>query len=37
MDKSGTFTVGLASRCGKIEDLFFYITENFTINESNAS
>lgn len=35
MDKTGTFLVGLAAGVAAIAALSFYITENFTINDSN--
>ena len=34
MDKTGTFLVGLAAGVAAIAALSFYITENFTINNS---
>ena len=34
MDKTGTFLVGLAAGVAAIAALSFYITENFTINDS---
>lgn len=37
MDKTGTFLVGLAAGVAAIAALSFYITENFTINDSSES